>query len=223
MPIPDTTQSDSARPARHRVPIVVLWICGTCIAIEVVLQLADLGLMGSALWRGLVYQNGAFWPGLLRGWQPNYAAQPVVMFLSYAFLHGGFWHLLGNVIALLVLGRIAVEQVGGTLTALIYAFSAFGGALVYGLMAFGANPMVGASGAIFGLAGAWQYWDFVDPRLTRRRRRNLLRSVGFLVLLNVVFWLLLDGVLAWQTHLGGFLTGWIAAAALFRWRPPRSQ
>ena len=32
-----------------------------------------------------------------------------------------------------------------------------------------------------------------------------------LLLLNLVMWWMLDGLLAWETHLGGFITGWIAA------------
>jgi membrane associated rhomboid family serine protease len=43
------------------------------------------------------------------------------------------------------------------------------------------------------------------------------------MLVNVVLWFLLDGLLAWQTHLGGFLAGWIAAAGLHRWRAGRRE
>lgn len=201
----------------------VLWVGGSCILIELVLQGSGLGLFGSPLWRSLAYQNGAFWPGLLHGWQPNYPLQPGVMFFTYAFLHGGLGHLAGNMITLLVLGGIAVERVGQKGFLMIYAVSAVGGAALFGAMAASSQPMVGASGALFGLAGAWQYWDFMDPRLPDRRLWRLVRGVGFLVVLNAVLWVLLDGLLAWQTHLGGFLAGWVAAAVLHRWQAERPQ
>ena len=200
------------------VPPVALWIGGGCILVELVLLAADLGLVGSPFWRGLAYQNGAFWPGLLWGWQPNYAAQPVLMFVTYAFLHGGFWHLLGNVLALTALGRVASGQVGQGGFALIYGASALGGAAVFGVLALGPQPMVGASGSLFGLAGAWQYWEFAHAGAGQRRGWRLARALGSLVVLNLVLWLAFAGALAWQTHLGGFLVGWVTAGFLRRRR-----
>ena len=191
---------------------VVLWIGGSCIVVELVLQAADFGLIGSPLWRSLAYQNGAFWPGLLRGWQANYSAQPVLMFVTYAFLHGGFGHLAGNMLALLALGRIAAAHIGQRAFAVVYTVSALGGAATFGVLAQSPQPMVGASGALFGLAGAWLNWDYV----AHRRLWRLIRGAGFLAGLNVVLWFLLDGALAWQAHLGGFLAGWITVALLKR-------
>ena len=79
--------------------------------------------------------------------------------------------------------------------------------------------MVGASGALFGLAGAWAALDWrarhrADPR--GAARRAALVAAGLLAL-NLLGWLMEDGVLAWQTHLGGALAG--AGVALWM-RPP---
>ncbi len=216
---PETEDMPSApRRRRRRFAPAVLGIGGVCILVELVLQLADLHLVGSPLWRSLAYQNGAFWPGLLHGWQPNYRLQPAAMFFTYALLHGGLGHLTGNMLTLMALGEIVVERAGSKGFLLVYAASALGGAALFGLLAASPQPMVGASGALFGLAGAWQYWDYAGRPPGRGRFWRLLQVVVLLVLLNVVLWSLLGGVLAWQTHLGGFLAGWIAAAALARGR-----
>ena len=69
--------------------VVLICILLICIVIEMVLQGADYGFWGSPRWRGLAYQYGGFWRGLLGNWQPNYTSQPVMMFASYGFLHGG--------------------------------------------------------------------------------------------------------------------------------------
>ena len=82
-------------------------------AIEAALWGADLGLWGAGRWRGLAYQYGGFWAGLLHDWQPNYAVQPVTMFVSYALLHAGPGHLIGNMGGLVFLGDLAVDRVGG--------------------------------------------------------------------------------------------------------------
>lgn len=141
------------------------------------------------------------------------------MFLTYAFLHAGLGHLVGNMITLLALGRIIVIRVGQKGFLMIYAASALGGAALFGAMSVSAQPMVGASGALFGLAGAWQYWDYAEAGKRRHRIWRLIRAAGLLVLLNVLFWIGLDGRLAWQTHLGGFVAGWAVAAAVSgRWR-----
>ncbi len=205
----------AARPAPRLAP-VVLGLIVLCTGIELILMAADAGLIGTPLWRGLAYQNGAFWAGLLHNWRPNYAAQPWLMFATYAFLHSGFWHLAGNMMTLVVLGEIVVARVGQAGFAALYAVSAIGGGLGFGLLTASPQPMVGASGALFGLAGAWQYWEWSDRRRAGRSRWPVWRTIGGLVLLNGVLWLALSGMLAWETHLGGFLAGWAGAALLAR-------
>ena len=180
---------------------------------EIILWLADLGLVGSARWRPLAYQYGAFWTGLLRGWEPNFPAQPVTMFLSYAVLHVGMGHLAGNLAGLFWLGREVEARRGPLGLVAIWIGAALGGAVAFGLLAPGTAPMVGASGAVFGLGGAWvvQNWQ-EDRREGQDALRPALWALGLFVALNLLSWLWEDGALAWQTHLGGALAG--AALAL---------
>jgi len=182
---------------------------------EVCLQLADAGLIGSANWRHRAYQYGGFWSGLLRNWRANYAFQPEAMFLSYAWLHAGFGHLLGNMATLIWVGRALLGTLSPRRFIALYLASAVGGALAFGMMTEGRAPMVGASGALFGLAGAWVALDWracARPRARGGlgRRRGTLRTAGFvagLVALNLAVWWVQGGILAWQAHLGGGLTG----------------
>lgn len=207
-----------APPRRRPPPATVVWLIVLTALPELALLGADAGLWGSARWRPLAYQYGAFWGGLLGNWKPNYPVQPAAMFLTYALLHGGFWHLLGNMTMLALLGPAVVRQAGQAGFLAIYAASAVGGAAAFGLIGPEAQPMVGASGALFGLAGALGFRDW------RRRRDGGLpmgpvrRMLAELAAINLVMWLLLGGLLAWQTHLGGFLAGWAGAAAWARIR-----
>ncbi|MCK0104633.1 rhomboid family intramembrane serine protease [Pseudohalocynthiibacter sp. F2068] len=184
---------------------------------ELSLQAADHGLIGTAGWRGLAYQYGAFWAGLLYDWQPNYVAQPWVMFLSYVLLHGGLGHLIGNMISLLVLAEIAAKFISQRAFFAIYIISAVGGGLCFGLLSSSPQPMVGASGALFGLVGAWQYWRWSARQRAGRSLWPIWNTIFWLIMLNAVLWAVLGGLLAWETHLGGFITGWIGAVALARW------
>jgi membrane associated rhomboid family serine protease len=167
----------------------------------------------------MAYQYGAFWAGLLYGWRPNYASQPVMMFASYGWLHAGPGHLLGNLGALLWLGPDILQRLGRRGFITLWAISLLGGAGGFALLTSSPAPMVGASGALFGLAGAW----LVDEmHRIRSRREKLWRGVlGLVALLaiNAVAWALQGGQLAWETHLGGLAAG-LAFAALWQ-RPGR--
>lgn len=187
-------------------------VVALCVLVELVLQLADHGLIATERLRAAAYAYGGFWPGLLGDWSPNFAAQPYTMFLTYSILHSGFWHLAFNMITLISVGS-AVRERGGTVRyAAVYVGSTLGGAAGFGLLAPTLQPMVGASGAIFGLLGALVAWDTMERRLLRLSMRPVIRIVGILIGLNLGLWWVMDGQLAWETHLGGFLLGAAIAA-----------
>ena len=142
-------------PPANALSGIVLWgLILLPVVIETLLQAADFGLGGSPLWRGFAYQNGAFWAGLLHDWRPNYPGQPLAMFLSYAVLHDGAGHLAGNMLTLWLLGRRLLQKIGTRNFLSLYLISAIGGGAGFGLLSQSPHPMVGASGALFGLAGA---------------------------------------------------------------------
>ena len=71
--------------------------------------------------------------------------------------------------------------------------------------------MVGASGGLFGLAGAILAWEYVDRFVLREALWPVARAVLLLVALNVLLYYAMDRLLAWEAHLGGFIAGWIMA------------
>lgn len=178
-------------------------------AIEIGLWISETGVLGpeyrNIRLRALAY--GAFWPGLLRDWQPNFPLQPVTMFITYAFLHAGPVHLAMNMVTLFSLGRAVIDQAGMGAFGVVYSGAVLGGAAAYGIMASGFQPMVGASGALFGLAAALIAWEHADRRRLHMTRRPILNALLLLVGVNLVMYWALDGRLAWQAHLGGALAG----------------
>ena len=182
-----------------------------CVCIEAVLQLADLGLIGPARLRALSYEYAGFWPGLLRNWTPNYAFQPQTMFFSYGFLHSGLLHLIINMVTLWSLGIEVLRRVGNRGFMMLYIMSILGGAAGFALLASELRPMIGASGALFGLAGGLLAWHYVDRYSAQQKLLPVVQGVVLLILLNVVLWWAMQGQLAWETHLGGFVAGWVMA------------
>lgn len=202
--------SPTNRSARAALPAVILIIAALCCGIEIAVWAAERGWIGTPRWRSIILQNGAFWSGLLRDWQPNFAAQPVTMFFSYSLLHAGPVHLIGNMGVLFWMGPGLSMRLGQARFAALWTVSAFGGAAAFALFSTSPAPMVGASGALFGLFGA-------DIMLRWQADRDLGRAFLVtlaLLALNGVMFIAERGVLAWQAHLGGYLAGLIMIAAL---------
>ncbi|MDD7969770.1 rhomboid family intramembrane serine protease [Roseinatronobacter sp. HJB301] len=196
---------------RTNSPAVLVLVAITCLP-EILLTLLGTISPNASQWRMTAIAYGAFWNGLLQGWEPLYLFQREAMFASYAFLHGGLMHLLGNMVAVLALGGIVVARIGQKGFLLLYAISAFGGAAGFALLSGSETPMVGASGAVFGLIGAWKFWEWQARQHFGSPMRPLWSSLIGLVILNIVLWVLLSGLLAWEAHLGGFLAGVLFAA-----------
>lgn len=194
-----------------------VWMLTALIVIpELLLTGADLGLWWSPYSRLNAFQYGGFWAGLLYDWLPNYRGQAVVMFVTYGFLHAGFLHLAMNLMALLSLAPDLCARYGARRFLLLYALSQFGGALGFGLLGPVDVPMIGASGALFGLAGAYVANGYIRRRRSGLSLRPILQVLLLLLVINFLLWWALDGQLAWETHLGGFVVGWVYAVAVFR-------
>lgn len=199
-------------PLTDRPAPVVLAVVGLCAVLEGVLTLTA-GMDGQGGLRQLAVIYGGFWPGLLQGWEAVWPGQKWAMFLTYAFVHGGLLHMIFNMLILVHLSRETVARVGSGGFALFFAVTAAGGAAAFWLLGGSQGPMVGASGAVFGLFGATMFWDWQRRRAAGMPVQPVLRLALGLILMNVILWVLVQGLLAWQAHLGGFLAG-VAAAAL---------
>lgn len=221
---PKSDPRSGPRLGPGRATILLILFMAVLLVVELALWGADLGLWGGPRLRSTVYDYTGFWPGLLYGWQSNYPWQAVVMFVSYSLVHGGPVHALVNMITLWSLGRAVIDWVGGRGLVLVYGGALLGGAAAYGLLARSPQPMVGASGALFGLAGALMIWASRAEGGGLKTWRVVAQVVGLLAAMNLAMWWVLDGQLAWQTHLGGFLVGALVAVFLRpveTWSPER--
>jgi len=132
------------------------------------------------------------------------------------FLHGGWLHILGNTYCLYILGPILERVYGYGRYVTIYVASGMGGAFLS--MSVSRNVSVGASGAIFGVAGAmlvtgYVHRDVIPPRWGRAFGRGM---IPFIVL-NLAFGLSVHGIDNWG-HIGGLASGVLLAFVI---PPPR--
>ena len=124
-----------------------------------------------------------------------------------AFLHYGLLHMGMNVLILVILGRMLEPAIGWWRMLLLYGVSLTGGAL--GAMLVEPNAFTaGASGAVFGLAGA----VVIAERASGRRWQD--SGILIFLVINIVFSLLVPRI-SIGGHLGGMIVGALAAGILW--------
>lgn len=140
---------------------------------------------------------------------------PPLTLLTSMFLHGGLFHLLFNMLYLWIFGNNVEDYLGRLRYILFYLASGLGASLAH--IIFNPNsqmPMIGASGAIAGVLGAY---FILYPRA------NVLTFVFLFIFIRVIpipasvvlgVWFLMQvlnigvgGGVAWFAHIGGFLVG----------------
>lgn len=144
-------------------------------------------------------------------------------YVTYAFLHGDFFHLAGNMLFLWVFGDNVEDALGHFRFLLFYLACAAAGAAFHGMLAPGSEiPLVGASGAIAGIVAAYlilhprvKVWVLAFGRIPLRIPAfiPLILWVGFQMLMLTVGD---DSNISWATHVGGIICGAVLIVILKR-------
>jgi membrane associated rhomboid family serine protease len=126
---------------------------------------------------------------------------------TVALVHGGLTHLFFNMFSLLVLGNPVEATLGKARFLIIFFVSLLTGSLSSVYLSSYPYISVGASGAVFGLFGA-----FIAMR---KMIREGVRDIYLIIGLNFIFGFILGGV-DWRAHLGGLVGGYLTTAVLLR-------
>jgi membrane associated rhomboid family serine protease len=126
------------------------------------------------------------------------------------FLHAGLWHIAFNAYALWIFGSMVEQELGRVRFLLIY----FVTGIVASAASYAFGPYyavgVGASGAVFGVFGAFVTYNYRRRHLAIAMAR--LRSALTLIVINAVLAVAVEGI-DWRAHVGGFVAGVIAGFA----------
>lgn len=125
--------------------------------------------------------------------------------ITATFLHGSLIHLGFNMLALWILGTQVEAFIGSKKFLILYFASALGGSLFSFYFSPPATFSIGASGAVFGLMGA-----FV---VIGRKVNADISQIMVLLVINLVLGFTVSGI-DWRAHLGGLLTGIIVTKLL---------
>jgi membrane associated rhomboid family serine protease len=142
--------------------------------------------------------------------------------LTNVFVHGGIMHIAFNMWCLWNLGALCESLYGRWTYAVIYLICGVGASLANAAW-HPYVPSVGASGAIFGLAGAllaaFKLGEFSVPRAALS---GTLRSLGAFVVYNLIFGFAIPGIDN-AAHIGGLVTGLIVGSLIALIAPLQEQ
>lgn len=214
------TEPIAAAPDRihPRLPFWIKAVIVLCCAVQAAIMAAD--VLGYPIVRQASLFLGGFWSPVVWAGHGIFPGHLLTMFVTYGFLHAGLLHLGMNMLSLVAIARELHRLIGPRRMAVVYAVSQVAAALLFAVMTPDGGPMIGASGAIFGLAGALIGCAAVTGWRRRRPLGQLWRGVALMVVLNVALTVLMPSI-AWEAHLGGAVAGLLMGAWMAMGRTPR--
>jgi membrane associated rhomboid family serine protease len=227
---------EQRREPVFNLPPVVLAVMGICAVVYLLQQY----VLTQEQQLTLLY-DGAFIPVLYTG---KYGFDWFLFTrpFTYAFLHGSFAHIAINMVWLAAFGSPLANRLGPLRFSLFFAVTGLASvALFWAMHPYGEAPLVGASGAISGMMGAAARFGFHTQRSSAGKAAFagpvlpiaiVLRSRGVVIFLAV--WMIInlatgllgfapgiDGQIAWEAHIGGFVAGFFGLRWFDRpWQAP---
>lgn len=211
----------------HTFPFVTIGIIALNILIFFSQVLSEGGLESS------VFKYGAI-PHNVLTFETDQPINPVLSIFSAMFMHGGLFHLAGNMLYLWIFGNNIEDRLGHLRFSVFYLFCGVVSAYAYAITEpHSLIPMIGASGAVSGILGAYL---LLFPRATvysivflgffiTTVKIPALLVIGFWAIIQFVNGLIRTGIsgkggVAWFAHIGGFLAGLITIKL---WLPRRTK
>jgi len=194
-------------------PIVTYFLISSCVLIFLI-------QLGSQSYKtGQLFYSYGLIPSVLMGHNQLpadlYAVPPYLTIITSMFMHGGFMHLIGNMLYMWIFADNIEDNLGPSKFLLFYLLAGIGAAMTQVFMDTQSQiPMVGASGAIGGVLGAYLI-NHPNARVL------VLIPFGFFSQLIKIralyvlgFWFILQfissgGGVAYAAHIGGFVSGMI--------------
>jgi len=163
------------------------------------------------------------------------ALAPLITTVTSMFIHGGFWHIAGNMLYLFIFGAAVEYRMGSSRYLGFYFAAGIAAALATVWMAPDSRvPVIGASGAIAGVLGAYFIYYPRGRILTILPIFIFIQFVEIPAVIYLLFWFAIQlfsgleesgrasmGGVAWWAHVGGFMFGIALGPLLARTRPRR--
>jgi len=160
--------------------------------------------------------------------QIEYIPQFYTLFTSM-FIHGDFTHILFNMLIFLLIGIPFEQRVGRKNFIIIYILAGICGTIIHSLFNFGSEiTLIGASGAIFGIMGAFAY-SYPNDRIylpvffILMKIKVLYGVIIFSLLETFYIFISINDQTAHLAHIGGLIGGAVFAAIFIRGQPKHDK
>jgi membrane associated rhomboid family serine protease len=192
-------------------PIVTYFIIGACVAIFLI----QINLQSYKT--GQLFYSYGLVPSVLMGHNQLpldlYVIPAYLTIFTSMFMHGGFMHLIGNMLYMWIFADNIEDNLGGLKFLLFYLLAGIGAAMTQVLIdTYSQIPMIGASGAIGGILGAYLINHPNAKVLVLIPFGFFSQLIKIRALYVLVFWFILQfistgGGVAYAAHIGGFVSG----------------
>lgn len=192
---------------------VLVWLVTRFAATE---QFASLSVMGLGFIPTLFHDNRVLDPSLV-------VVPQGFTYLTYAFLHGDFWHIALNMLFLWVFGDNVEDAMGHVRFLVFYLLCAAAAAWFHGfIVPHSEGPLIGASGAISGVVASY---FFLHPKVRVWVLILWRIPLPLPAFIPLIFWILQqvtmlaidrDGNVSFAAHVGGIIAGLILTPILKR-------
>lgn len=144
-------------------------------------------------------------------------------YVTYAFLHGDFWHIAGNMLFLWTFGDNVEDAMGHVRFVVFYLLCAIAGAFIHGLLVPDSqSPLIGASGAIAGIVAAYlilhpkvKIWILAFGRIPLRIPAWIPLALWIAFQLAMLA-MMGENQVSYAAHVGGALAGAVLVLVLKR-------
>ncbi|MDH4230959.1 MAG: rhomboid family intramembrane serine protease [Nitrospirota bacterium] len=209
----------------HIIPVVTILI----ISLNLLVFITQ--VMSGVDTQSIAYSFGAI-PSSLISFETRQPIHPLLTVFTSMFMHGGLFHLCLNMLYFWIFGNNIEERLGHLRFVLFYFFCGCVAAFSHTLASPGSNiPMIGASGAVSGMLGAYLLLFpmakvstivFLGFYVTVIKIPALI-VIGFWAIIQVVSGLISQGTadqggIAFFAHVGGFVAGLVTIKL---WQPRR--
>jgi membrane associated rhomboid family serine protease len=205
---------DHNAPPLNPLPPIVWLLALPLIAMELVLTLAERGLVGGPQgisWRLQAVERFGLFPDLLKyQWENGgLPLDELHRLVSYVLVHGSFTHALFAVVMLLALGKMVGEIFRWWGVAVVFLGSAAVGAAAYGLLVPDRVQLIGSFPAVYGLIGAFTFLIWTNLARVGANKFRAFSLIGALLFVQLVFGLLFGAGWDWVAEIAGFAAGFL--------------
>jgi rhomboid protease GluP len=211
----DMSDTPNAAPFNPLPPVVVA-LAVVLMGVEVVLSLAERGIIGGAQgvgWRIAAIEDYGFLGVIVQDYLDRglMNSDRLMRFVSYPFIHYSFTQTLFSTVFVLALGNMVGRVYRAWAVLAIFFLASFIGAIAFGLVVDRNIALVGAYPGAYGFIGGFTYLLWLQLGTMGEQQLRAFTLIGFLMGIQLFFGLLFGSDPTWVADIAGFTTGLLLA------------